>query len=366
MGFGQQVLTPHWQGCLSDYVTGLAWSPDSQILAITTSAGEMMLWQRESLSVLPLMVVKDQTLDCLGFSTEGQYLAAGGQGRIWIWDLSQPGLLAAELNLGNVWVDRLSWHPYSPQLAFSVGKYVQVWNAITQDIEVTLPFEASSVLDLTWHPHGHGLTVAGYQGVKIWNVADWDEDPYVIEIPSATLAVSWSPEGRFLASGNLDRTIILTEWGNPDPWAMTGFPGKVRQLIWSDQLTSAQAPLLVALAAENLVVWHKEQSEAAGWVAEPLSVHEATVRAAAFQPGSFLLASAGSDGCLYLWTKVGVLGQMLEGVEQGFSCLSWDPQGHFLAAGGEAGEILIWTQTSSGKGFGRSNREHKGLRSRRN
>lgn len=356
MGVGQQVVVPHWQGRLSDYVTGMAWSPDSRILAITSSAGEMMLWQRESRSLFPLMVVRDQTLDCLGFSAEGRYLAAGGQGRIWIWDLSQPGLLLANLDLGNAWVDRLSWHPHLPQLAFSVGKYVQVWDAVTQDIEVTLPFEASSVLDLTWHPHGQGLTVAGYQGVKIWNVADWGEDPYVIEIPSATLAVAWSLEGRFLASGNLDRTIILTEWGNPEPWAMTGFPGKVRQLIWSDQLTSAQAPLLVALAAESLVVWRKENSAEIGWVAEPLSVHQATVRAAAFQPGSFLLASAGSDGWLGLWTKVGVLGQLIEGVEQGFSCLNWDPQGQFLAAGGEAGEILIWTKTVSGKGFGPSSK----------
>ncbi len=354
MGMGQQVIKPLWQAGLSDYVTGVAWSPQGQILAVTSAAGELMLWQRDTHTWFPLMVRKDQTLDCLGFSAEGRYLAAGGQGRVWIWDLSQPGLLIEDMDLGRVWVDRLSWNPRSPQLALSVGKSVQVWDADIHDVTVTLPFESSSVLDLTWHPNGQGLTVGGYQGVKIWDNRDWDEDPYVLEIPSATLAVSWSPEGRFLASGNLDRTIVLMEWGNPYPWAMRGFPGKVRQLIWSDRLTAAQAPLLVALTGESLVVWQKEKGEETGWTAEPLSVHQGTVQAAAFQPGSFLMASAGADGCLFVWQKPGVVAQMEEGVEQGFSCLSWDPQGKLLAAGGEAGEVLIWKRNLRGRGFGRS------------
>lgn len=333
---------------------GIAWSPQGQILAVTSAAGEMMLWQQDTQAWFPLMVVNDQALDCLGFSAEGRYLAAGGRGRVWIWDLSQPGLLIAELDLGRAWVDRLSWNPHSPQLALSVGKYVQVWDAVIRDIVVTLPFESSSVLDLTWRPDGQGLTVGGYQGVKIWNSRDWNEDPYVLEIPTAALAVSWSPEGRFLASGNLDRTIVLMEWGNPYPWVMRGFPGKVRQLIWSDQVTATQAPLLVALTGESLVVWEKEMEEEMGWTAEPLSVHQGTVQAAAFLPGSFLMASAGADGYLCLWQKAGVLAQIMEGVEQGFSCLSWDPQGQLLAAGGAAGEVLIWKRNLRGQGFGRS------------
>ncbi len=356
-GIGQEVVKPLWQGGLSDYVTGIAWSPHGQILAVTSAAGELMLWQRDTQALFPLMVIKEQSLDCLAFSAEGRYLAAGGQGRLWIWDLTHPGLLIAELDLGRAWVDRVSWNPRSPQLALSVGKYVQVWDADIHDIAVTLPFESSSVLDLTWHPNGQELTVGGYQGVKIWDSRDWDEEPYLLEIPTATLAVSWSPDGRFLASGNLDRTVVLLEWGDPNPWAMQGFPGKVRQLIWSDQLTAAQTPLLVALTAESLVVWQKEQSEEMGWTAQPLSAHQATVRAAAFQPGSFLLASAGSDGCLYLWSKVGVLAQLLEGVDQGFSCLAWHPQGQLLAAGGEAGEVLIWSRNQSGKGFGAKKRK---------
>jgi hypothetical protein len=41
----------------------------------------------------------------------------------------------------------------------------------------------------------------------------------------------------------------------------------------------------------------------------------------------------------------------LEGAPQGFSCMNWHPQGALLAAGGQNGELLVWTKASRGAGF---------------
>ena len=35
--------------------------------------------------------------------------------------------------------------------------------------------------------------------------------------------------------------------------------------------------------------------------------------------------------------------------EAGFSTLSWHPQGQFLAAGGEQGELMIWSTLAENK-----------------
>jgi len=71
-----------------------------------------------------------------------------------------------------------------------------------------------------------------------------------------------------------------------------------------------------------------------------------------FHPQSLLLASAADDGWLCLWTKAKQVGQILEGARGGFSCLAWSKDGKQLAAGGQDGELIIWSQSKRGKGFG--------------
>jgi len=68
----------------------------------------------------------------------------------------------------------------------------------------------------------------------------------VLDIPSATVAIAWSPDNQFIAEGNLDNTLSVIEWGNPAPWVMRGFPGKVRQLAWYEVATNIGEPMLAS------------------------------------------------------------------------------------------------------------------------
>ena len=68
-------------------------------------------------------------------------------------------------------------------------------------------------------------------------------------------------------------------------------------------------------------------------------------------PPTRLLASAAQDGQLCLWQNAKALQQTLKGVASGFSAAAWHPQGAYLAAGGDQGEILIWKPTNRGQGF---------------
>jgi WD40 repeat protein len=343
----------HWQGMLSDYVTAIAWSPDGQTLAASSATGEVVLWQNHHL--IPLQQSQGHSVDCLAFSYDGQFLAASGQnGQVNLWQ-SQAGKFKRVTTLQNssVWVDRLVWSPATQHLAFSLGRYVQVWDAQTNQLETNLGFEESSVLGIDWHPSGQSLALCGYQGIKVWQVQDWFSDPEVLDVPSASLAIAWSPDGKYLASGNLDRTLLVWEWGTPSPWNMQGFPGKVRQLAWSASTTKTGTPLLASCSAEGIVVWEKDSDPAIGWRATVLDYHSAVVQAIAFQPDTFLLASASEDGRICLWQRAQRLTQILEGAANGFSGLAWHPQGHQLAAGGNKGELLIWSQVLRGQGFGK-------------
>lgn len=348
------TLQFHAKEMLSDYITAVTWSPDGKTLAVSSAAGEVMLGavgERNELSLQPLQTAIGNSTDCLSFSCDSQFLAAGGQdGKVRIWQ-ANSGELIADLDNQRVWVDKLAWSPNRNQLAFSSGRSVRVWNADDNTVEVTLNFEASSVLDLAWHPVDKYLAVSGYQGVKVWSGEDWDDDPYILSVRSATGAISWDASGKYLACGNMDNTLIVNEWGSDRPWVMQGFSGKVRHLAWSNQNTLSGAPLLAASSSENISVWEKQADESVGWEAWGLEVHEKVIRAIGFQPNTFLLASASEDGQLCLWHEAEQLLQILEGADGGFSCLAWHPQGQFIAAGGCDGELLVWAKLIRGKGF---------------
>lgn len=343
----------HWRGTLCDYVTAIAWSPQGKILAASSAAGEVALYSSLEKQIVKLLQPDDgQSVDCLVFSRDGQFLAASGQnGQVKIWRLqSEEPELVSTLGNNRTWIDRMAWSPTKNQLAFSSGRHVQVWNADTGEIETTLNFDTSSVQDITWHPHGESLAVAGYQEVKIWMVENWDDDPCLLPVESTSLVISWSPDGKYIASGNMDRTVMLLEWNNPSPWVIRGFPGKIRHLAWSDTPTKSGAPLLAASSVEGIVVWEKQDLE---WDGRVLARHEDVVESIQFQPKSHLLASAGVDGLICLWNQGKRLTQILDGANRGFSCLSWHPQEYQLAAGGKNGELIIWSKGTRGQGFGR-------------
>lgn len=350
-GVTQTLLDRRSHGTLNDYVTAIAWSPNDS-LAIASAAGEILLINPETQSEIILLEAQGQSIDGLAFSADGHYLAAGGQsGQLLIWPIHSPTHPPIVLPHPRTWLDCLTWNPTRNELAFSLGRYAQIWDAKTEQIVATLQFENSSVFDLAWHPQGKHLAVSGHQGIKIWCRDDWDADPAVREIAAASVAIAISPNGQYLASGNLDRTLLVWPFDSEFPWQMSGFPGKVRQLAWSES-TVGQAPLLASASGPDVIIWRKKSSASDGWDAQVLDLHEQRVNAIAFQPSSTLLASAAEDGQLCLWKKAQQATQILEGAPQGFSTLAWSPNGQWLAAGGQQGEWLVWKQSHRGRGFG--------------
>jgi WD40 repeat protein len=130
---------------------------------------------------------------------------------------------------------------------------------------------------------------------------------------------------------------------------MRGFPGKIRQLSWSGGQEERSHPaLLAASSAEGISVWQYNRATASwdGWL---LAGHAQPVEGLQFQPRGQLLASAGQDGRLCLWTQAQTLSQAWQPAPSGLTGLAWHPQGTRLAAGTADGTVWVgsvdWSTT---------------------
>ncbi|WP_373539070.1 WD40 repeat domain-containing protein [Chamaesiphon sp.] len=331
-----------WQGQLSDFVTGLVYAPDGRGWAASSAAGEIV-WVAGHSEPVVLQAADGHSISSIAFSADGRYLAAGGQaGQIWIWDCADPSVPPQAMATMEIdrWIEQLAWHPTQPYLAISYDSQVQIWDVPLSTELVAWTFDKSSVFDLAWQPLGGYLAVAGYKGVQIWSPTDRQAPSYHLPVDTASINIAWSRNGRYLAAGNLDRTLTIMDWEHPDDqWTLQGCPGKIRQLTW---LADTNTYYLAVASGVAIVLWSLT-SDANTWDGQLLEGHQDIVNVAIAHPQTATLASGGADGYTCWWSSQGEIAQILPPSVSKFTALAWHPQGLYLATGTHTGEISIWS-----------------------
>lgn len=350
----ETTLSLTYQGMLSDYIVAIDWSPIGNIVAVAVGNGEVQLFK--DFAPMSLCPPTGKSIDAIAFSADGQWLAAGGQdGRVRVWQMDGKIPIVADTIVCDGWIDRLVWNPTDNEFAFNQGKNVQIWNADEGESVITLE-GSSAPQDIQWSPDGRHLAIATQSNVHIWNTQDWNAPRYQWELMSPASSIAWSADGVYLACAIHDHSVGILDWSKAQQLKATpaesdlsmllqGFPGKVRRLGWSDFPTAEAFPPILAAATRELVtMWMPTSDDLESWV---LDLHDGNVLDVAFQPKSGLLASLSEEGKVILWQAAVEVAQILEGPKSGLSCLAWEAQGQHLAAGGQQGELLIWSMSIS-------------------
>jgi WD40 repeat protein len=338
-GNPQSELELGWQYQLSDLVTGLCCAPDGRGWAASSAAGEVV-WNAGSSQIVSLQSADGHSIADVAFSADGRWLAAGGQaGKLFIWDCRDLQLVQT-LAIDR-WIEHLVWHPSQPTLAIGYGNRVKVWDMMSHSEVTTWQFPKSSIFDLAWHPGGVKLAVAGYKGVEIWSPSELTAPSERLDVATATIAIAWSADGRYLAAGNLDRTLTMMDRQQlQDCWTLQGCPGKIRQLAW---IAATETPCLAVASGTTIVLWDAS-ADATTWDGRLLAGHQDVVTVTISDPHAPSLASGGADGYTCLWAADGEILQILsQPIFSGFTKLSWHPDRLYLATGTQTGEICLWS-----------------------
>jgi WD40 repeat protein len=334
-------LQLEWQTGLDDLVTVLAWSPNGRNWVGSSAAGQI-IWVSEDRQAVVLQESDGYSIDSLSYSADGLWLAAGGRfGELSIWNCA-GGNLPPELVIGiemGGWIEHLAWHPAADRIAIAHGRNITIWDIPTNSEIITWSFDKSSVFDLAWHPGGEYLAVAGYKGVQIWERGMGIDPVYRLEVDTASLRVSWSPDGRYLVAGNLDRTITLLDWHQPqDPWMLQGCPGKIRHLTW----LNGKIPCLAVATGTAIILWTLTQ-DSLDWTGRVLAGHEGVIGAISAHPQTPRLISGDEAGYACLWSEQGEIEQIITSDLSEYTVLAWHPHGKYLATGTRMGEMGLWS-----------------------
>jgi WD40 repeat protein len=170
-----------------NYVDQLAWSPDSQFLAIA--------------------VQLDNTY------SEVQIWKVGTGQKVWTLNNDVPDNR-----------DAFAWSPDGKRVAYPYGfTQIQLWDVATEQAVLTFgrkgslndyPDYVADMLD--WSPDGKYIAscATGYGTIHVWNVETGGEVIFYTSESSAGLSVIlWSPNGNYLASGAEDG--IIEVWDAP-------------------------------------------------------------------------------------------------------------------------------------------------------
>ena len=313
-----------------DYVAGIAWRPDSSMVAVACTDGSVHELLPHGGASAPVQH-HDGGACAVAYAADGTLASAGEDGRVAVGPIPpQPA--------GSGWVERIAWSPDGALLASAAGRRIGLRGhdgrlvAESDDLPATVEC-------IAWSPAGDRLAAGGHGGVSILG-RDAAPVSARVEWTGVVLEVEWAPDGRRLACGMQDLSVWVWDAVADRAATMRGYARKVRELAWS-----ADGRWLATGGGRTGVAWRFDgpeplPSEATGQV--ELRGHEKAITWAGFQPGGALLATAAEDGVAILWSLPGEA--PLTGAtvgEEAVAC-AWSPDGTMLAIGGRTGRLAIF------------------------
>ncbi|MFN8374665.1 MAG: hypothetical protein U0694_17515 [Anaerolineae bacterium] len=193
------------------FITGVIWSPDGSLLALSGSLG-VWIYNPDDLEQ-PLALLPDDAAAysrLMRFSPDSQRLLVSTQERILVWDIATQALVSPPMDTGNI----ISFDINPNGTLIAAGSYdgrLMVYDVETGEVktEFTITYAYTPIMDVTFSPDGTNIAFTGSQmPLLILNdpTAEWNNvtsEPRVLrpEVSEAGISsINFSPDGTRIAA----------------------------------------------------------------------------------------------------------------------------------------------------------------------
>ncbi|MGM0616785.1 MAG: helix-turn-helix domain-containing protein [Actinomycetota bacterium] len=379
----------------------VAHSPDGTRIAVGDDVGRVVLFDVGTAAdptVLATLTPTDRSILSVGFSPDGQLLAAGARdGTLHAWELTDPtSPTAVEIPEAafDSWINALAFAPDGDHLAVgSSDGQLLLWatdgwqlldslrhpaaltsvaftsspdtllsaatdgSARSWELAATVPMRLQGrIWSLAFTDDGDRLAAFSGTETGLWDVRGTGAQarlapplPEPLDGPAFSGAGAMSPDGTLLAHGSLTGEVLLFDTSEPTAPRPVGAPLGGSEALVEVVAFSPDGTLLAAAGVDtDIRVWRLDEP------AEPelLAVLDAPTEIVlnlAFSPDGTLLAAPSADNSVYLFdvtdpTQPHDLGTVGTFASEAYAA-AFSPDGRLLATAGSDAEVQLFELT---------------------
>lgn len=354
-------------------VTTVAFSPDGKLLSAAGVDG--------SLRLFPVAAAESRALEAgaalwsVGISADqARLLAAGDDGRVFVWDLGSGARTALEGHRGPVYTATFSpdgqlvvsggtdgttrlWTLEGHELWSAPGRGPEAISVVfspdgrlvaspgrsggVQVIDVDsgavreLPGDGNPLVWAGFSPDGARVSGAGKAGsLHVWDLAT-GQDRRLIGHELAVFTSVFSPDGRTLATGAFDHTLRLWDLATGESRKSDSGGGGISQIVFS---ADASTLYTCDTYEARVRLWDLP----AGSLRTSLAGHRGFVTRLALSPDERRLATASQDRTVRLWDLGSGAARVLRGHTGPVNDVTFSPDGKLVASTSSDGTVRLW------------------------